>query len=118
MPRLSWTGVAHSELQNLLLCRSRIHAGSGGCNSHLLQPTIKIQEGEENLQEGACVAKKGPFCRRKEMWLSICPKIEGVEPLSKFPALLGEAGRLIQADFRDGNMDWKPLPSCYWCSQP
>lgn len=31
------------------------------------------------------------------MGLSICPKIEGVEPLSKLPVLLEEAGRLSQS---------------------
>lgn len=37
------------------------------------------------------------FQARKEMGLSICPKIEGVEPLSTFPVLLEEAGRLSQS---------------------
>lgn len=80
----------------------------------IIQPRIPIQEGEEN--QVLCCQKKDLFHRKKEPYLNICPKIEGVEPLSKFPALLEEAGRLIQnvAGFR--NMDWKPLPGCCWCS--
>lgn len=40
--------------------------------------------------------KKEHFHAKKGTWLSICPETEGVEPLSKFPALLEEAAGLIQ----------------------
>lgn len=62
----------------------------------------------------SCVPKKGLYHRRKETRLRICPKIEGVEPLSTFTAVLQEARRdllILAADpahdrfHRDGNMD-------------
>lgn len=58
----------------------------------LSNPGLKFRKGKRIR---ACAAKKkkkgGLFHGRKETWLSFCPKIEGVEPLSKFPALLEEA---------------------------
>lgn len=65
---------------------------------------MQDQEGAiPNAPNPAKGEQKGLWCQkrhfqaRREMGLSICPKIEGVEPLSKFPVLLEEPGRLSQS---------------------
>lgn len=62
---------------------------SGQWATGLLEAMIKIR----NIKiTSPSVTKKGPYRRRKEIWLRICPKID-VEPLGKFTAVLCEAGR-------------------------